>query len=98
MKYLKTSTKKGREMYETHKRIIGTKLCDVYSSWSSAKQSAFEGCEQRYYKDKNHVPYSFRITGKNGWTFTVAWDTLYDGFPAMIIETSTNTYCIINDK
>lgn len=97
MKILKTSTKKGRYMYDAHKRTIGTKLSDVYSSWSSAKQSAYEDCEQRYYNDKNHIPFTFRITSKNAWAFIIAWDTFYDGFPAMIVETSTNTYCIIDD-
>lgn len=97
MKYLKTSTKKGRAMYFANKRTIGTKLCDVYGSWSTAKQSAYESCEKRYYNDRNHIPQSFRITSRNGWAFTIAWDTVFEGFPAMIVETSTNTYCIIND-
>ena len=49
-KYVKGSTKRGQRLIESGSQRIGYRLSQVYSSWSSEKESHFDSCFETYAK------------------------------------------------
>ena len=98
---IKGSTKRGQDMIRKGENWEGRFLEQVYHKCSSAKQVAFEECEQKYYKTPNYS--DFGICSHNTFSFSVSW---YGDFimpsgeieKAMFIETSCNSYVILLNR
>ena len=99
--FFKANTSRGENYLLATQYSIGEKLRDVYKSWSSAKQDAYDDCWGDYIETPNH--HDFRITGKSSNFFTVAWDGHYiddEGvaYYARFIRTYANKYIIIGER
>ena len=95
-KYVKGSTKRGQRLIESGSQRIGYRLSQVYSSWSSEKESHFDSCFETYAKMDDSE--AFGICSKNTYGFTCSWVATLNGENVMIFCTKDHTYCIYLDK
>ena len=93
---IKGSTKRGQNLIERGSQYEGYTLNQVYDSWSTAKENAYNWCFEKY----RNTPESsaFSIISHNTFSFSVSWLGLYEGENAMFIETSSNSYIILLDR
>ncbi len=92
---IKGSTHRGQNFILGCEYKVGFRLEDIYGSFSQAKQNGWNYCFEKYLNTPEHE--NFRITGYNQTMFTVAWDGLYDGQPALFVETHKNSYIILKN-
>ena len=95
-KIIKGSTKKGQEFIRSCENFEGRYLYQVYTSYSQAKQQAWEYCWNKYLETPEHG--GFGIHSHNTFSFSVSWCGLYEGQEALFIETSSNSYIVLLDK
>ena len=93
---VKGSTKRGQSLINRGLYYQGERLGHVYSSWSDAKQDAYDDCIDEYRNTPEHS--NFRICSHNSNFFSVSWQGLYNGERAMFIKTGMNDYIILLDK
>ena len=84
---IKKETKRGQNLIDRSKTFKGTRLEDVYSSYSQAKLSAWQDCYNKYLEEDGN---NFHIISFNTFGFSVAWEVA-DG---VRIETPQNSYKI----
>lgn len=68
---------------------IGYTLSDVYGSWSAAKQSAYN-CAFNLMQEVDGC--NFRITSRNRYGFSIAFDCMIDGREMRIHVTPWHTH------
>lgn len=93
---VKGSTKRGQELIARGNHFEGTRLSQIYTRWSQAKQNAFDWCWSEYVATEQST--AFGICSHNGWSFSVSWLGVKDGENIMRLETSTNSYLIWLDR
>lgn len=93
---IKGSTKRGKCLINTACRYQGTRLVDVYTNWSKAKQNAYDDCLDEYRHTENHT--DFRICSHNTNFFSVSWCGLFGGERAVFLKTGKTDYIILLDK
>lgn len=96
MKILKASNKNGQSILWSAKNCIGHTLNDIYKSWSSAKQNAYNDCLRWYSESEN--AYNFRVGNANTFGFCASWFCDYQGEKAVRYETKSNTYIVLLEK
>lgn len=84
---IKTTTKRGQNMLDRSNNWEGYNLREVYSSFSFAKERAWDYCRTLCRKEGGR---NFRIISHNTFGFSVAWD-IPEG---VRIETPQNSYLI----
>lgn len=88
---MKTSANKNTQKYERilamFRSFAGRNLWDVYTTFSRAKEQAYNECLRKCY-DMNGE--NFHITSANTFGFSVGWETETHIF----IETPKNSYVI----
>lgn len=92
MKILKASTKAGYRWIVAAKKNEGSKLSDIYGSYSVNKEEAINWCLNQYNSTENSE--NFRIISHNSNFFTIAWNE-YGKEPKLHIETGRNSYIIL---
>ena len=96
MMKLNASSYKGKQIIERASHIAGSQLCDVYTTWSIAKEHAFSWCYKQYIKTENHA--CFSICSHNTFGFTCSWFGEIDGERILRYETKDNSYIVYLDK
>ena len=96
MKVLKASNKNGQSILWSATNCDGHTLNDIYSTWSSAKQRAFDDCVRWFNESEN--AHTFRVGNANTFGFGASWYCDYNGEPAMRYETKSNSYIVLLDK
>lgn len=91
-KILKASTKAGYRWIVAAKKNEGSKLSDIYGSYSVNKEEAINWCLNQYNSTENSE--NFRIISHNSNFFTVAWEEILENEPVLHIETAKNTYIV----
>ena len=102
MTIIKGSTKRGQNLIDGARFNKGEKLREVYSSWSKAKEEAYEHCKARQAFFKG---YNFRITGSNCNFFSVAFEGEMEYVnpvtgevtveEVLVVETYCNEYVVL---
>lgn len=95
MDVLTTKTKKGQNLLAKARSNYGEDLSDVYGRYSSAKAEAMKDCKETKNAESG---WDFRIISYNTNFFSVAWDFIYDGKPAVHIITPANDYVVIREE
>lgn len=93
---IKGSSKRGQGLVLSTLHKVGFRLEDVYGSFSTSKQAGWDYCFQKYLETPERD--NFRITGYNTSMFTVAWNGLFGGEPALFVETHRNSYVVLLNK
>ena len=96
MRELKASTKKGQEIIEKASHYTGTRLHEVYDSWSQAKENAYNWCWEEYCNTEKSS--GFGICSANTFGFTVSWCGVKDGEDILRYETKDNSYLVWLDR
>lgn len=91
-KILKASTKAGYRWILAAKNNEGSKLSDIYGSYSVNKEEAMNWCLNQYNSTENSE--NFRIISHNFNFFTIAWNE-YGKEPKLHIETANNSYVVL---
>lgn len=91
MRVVKSSTSLGKRLVAIGQQWEGKFLCQVYDSWSAAKQEAWDNCYDEYCNTEGAEQFS--ICSHNTFAFTCSWFTP-DG---MRMETSKNSYLVVFD-
>ena len=91
-KILKASTKSGYNWILSARRNEGTKLSDIYGSFSARKENAINWCLNQFRSSKTSE--NFRIISHNSNFFTIAWEEMLENEPILHIETASNTYIV----
>lgn len=55
MREYKYSTKKGKQIFKMGCKCEWFSLENIYDSWSSAKQNAYDWCWNEYVNDEIHI-------------------------------------------
>lgn len=102
---IKGSTKRGQSLLAGASTFLGTDLFDVYGTVSRAKYNALCDCKEMY---DDMGGYNFRITNRNSYRFTVAWECEYLYVDtktgecveerATVVRTKDNLYVILLDR
>lgn len=92
MRVVKESTALGKQLIARGSRYEGTDLCQIYDTWSTEKQRAFDWCYDQYLASEEHE--AFSIISHNSWGFSVSW-LCKDG---LRIETPKNSYLVVFDE
>lgn len=83
-------TKQAKRWLESYERSTAYRLSDVYTTWSYAKENAYDWCMR---KCNNMDGYGFRILSANTFQFTCGWLTENENSEITLhIETASNTY------
>ena len=82
-------TKKQIGMLESYNRATATSLRDVYASWSTKKEQAYDRCRAIQYELSGH---DGRICSANSYQFSYAFKYEKDGKQYMCYRTATNDY------
>ena len=93
---IKGSTKRGQSLIATGSRCEGTTLNQIYDSWSSAKQSAYDTCYDNYLATPEHDAWG--ICSHNTNFFSVSWVGKHEGENALFLRTGKTDYIILLDK
>jgi hypothetical protein len=91
-KILKASTMSGARWIVSAKKEEGYRLSDVYGSYSTEKEKAYNDCFSKCVsaeKSKN-----FHIFSYNTFGFSVAWEETIENEEYLHIETPKNTYIV----
>ena len=96
MTIVKASTKRGQRVLDSATNYQGTKLIDIYTRWSQAKQNAYDDCIDDYRNTPEHS--DFRICGHNCNFFSVSWYGLYNNDRCIYYRTGKTEYIILLDK
>lgn len=96
LRIIKGSTKKGQALIATGMRWEGDGLNQIYDSWSSAKQSAYNACYDDYLATPDHDAWG--ICSHNTKFFSVSWIGKYEGENALFLRTGKTDYIILLDK
>ena len=96
MKEFKASTKRGQQLINSGNYCYASSLSQIYTTWSQAKQNAYNWCYNEYLKSDNHS--AFGIGNANTFGFTASWLCTINGENAMRIETKDNSYIVWLDK
>ena len=86
---LSEETKAGKRVIAMGSRWDGNSLSQVYDTWSSAKEEAFDSAWEMY-RNSRHGN-SFGICSHNSYGFTVSW--LHDD--GLTVLTPTTEYLVI---
>lgn len=92
MRVVKESTALGKQLVARGSRYEGNDLCQIYDTWSHAKQRAFDWCYEQYLASEEHE--AFSIISHNTFGFSVSW-LCKDG---LRIETPNNSYLVVFDE
>lgn len=92
MKVIKASTSLGKRLVAIGQNCEGTFLNQVYTTWSNAKQEAWDKYYDEYCNTEGAEQFS--ICSHNTFCFTCSWFTP-DG---MRLETSKNSYLVVFDE
>lgn len=90
---VKKGTKKNDNLLRSTLSWEGAELEDVYGSASVFKHRAMKACKEEFNRDPHGE--NFHICGHNQMKFSVAWDTRYEGRPAVRKITADNDYMIL---
>ena len=82
-------TQKQEEMFHRYCNSSATSLCNVYQSWSDAKERAFKYCLQDM---KKHNGRDMRITGANCYLFSCAYRIIRDDGAYLVYHTPCNRF------
>ena len=96
MREFKLSTKAGERIYAMGARCCWSSLYNLYSSWSIAKQRAYDWCYEQFSKDENST--AFGVGNANSFGFTASWLATKDGENVMRVETKDNSYLLWLDR
>lgn len=96
MREFKASTKKGQQLLDRANSCCWSSLHNLYDSWSTAKQNAFDWCWEQYCKDENST--AFGIGNANTFGFSASWLLTVNGENACRLETKDNSYLIWLDR
>lgn len=91
MREVKASTALGKRLLAIGQQWEGTFLNQVYSTWSSEKEKAWNECYEEYCNTDGAE--QFGICSHNTFSFTVSWFTPQ----GMRLETAKNSYIVIFD-
>ena len=92
MREYKYSTKRGKEIFNMGCKCCWSGLEDIYDSWSSAKQNAYDWCWNEYVNDENRS--DFGIGNANTFGFTASWLLIKNNELCMRVETKDNSYLV----
>lgn len=92
MRRVKASTALGKRLCAIGENWEGTFLNQVYDTWSSAKQTAWNKCYDEYRSTEGAEQFS--ICSHNTFAFTCSWFTP----EGMRLETSKNSYLVVFDN
>ena len=92
MRIVKASTALGKRLCAIGENWEGTFLNQVYDTWSSAKQTAWDKCYNEYRSTEGAEQFS--ICSHNTFAFTCSWFTP----EGMRLETSKNSYLVVFDN
>lgn len=90
---VKKGTQKNYNLLRSTLSWEGAELEDVYGSASVFKHRAMRACKEEFNRDPHGE--NFHICGHNQMKFSVAWDTQYEGRPAVRKITADNDYMIL---
>ena len=96
MVIVKGSTKRGQALITTGTNWEGNTLNQVYNSWSSAKQAAFDACYDDYLATPEHDGWG--ICSHNSNFFSVSWFGKYYNENAMFLRTGRTEYIVLLDR
>lgn len=96
MKEYKASKKNGQAIIARAARFDGSKLGDVYSSYSAEKGRAFTWCYNQFLHTEN--AHNFHICSHNTFGFTVAWSGTENGEEILRMETKDNSYIVYMER
>lgn len=96
MKELKASTKAGQRVIEMGENCIYSSLYSIYTSFSRAKERAFELCEKMFAETENAR--CFGVGNANTFGFTASWYGTKDGENIFRVETKDNSYLVWLDR
>ena len=96
-KIYKASNKNGQRIYTMYQSDEGRYLWDIYSTWSKAKENAYNWCRDKWFNTECYN-YDFHICSHNSNFFTVGWSGYYNGERAIFVETHANSYIVLLDK
>ena len=96
MREFKASTKRGQQLIAMGNRCVYTRLSDIYTTWSQAKQNAYDYCYNEFLKSDNHT--GFGVGNANTFGFTASWLCTINSENAMRIETKDNSYVVWLDR
>lgn len=96
MREFKASTKSGQKIVAMGERCCWSSLYNLYDSWSSAKQRAFDWCYEQYSKDENST--AFGVGNANTFGFTASWLATKNGENILRVETKDNSYLVWLDR
>jgi len=97
MREFKASTKAGQRIIARYLYLEGRTLSDLYSTWSSAKQNAYDWCFEQFRKQENSE--DFRVGSANTFGFSAGW-SVYDengNLKEVRLETKDNSYKVLMD-
>lgn len=90
---VKKGTQKNYNLLRSTLSWEGAELEDVYGSASVFKHRAMKACKEEFNRDPHGE--NFHICGHNQMKFSVAWNTQYEGRPAVRKITADNDYMIL---
>lgn len=96
MREYKASTKAGQRIISMGDRCVYGALYQIYDRWSSAKERAFEWCQEQFAKTENST--GFGVGSANTFGFTASWFGTKDGENIMRVETKDNSYLVWLDR
>ena len=67
-------------------------LHNLYDSWSTAKEEAYNQCWEMYLETENHE--AFGVGNANTFGFTASWLGTKNGEDILRIETKDNSYLV----
>ena len=91
---LNENSARGKDIISRGSRYAGKTLHQVYSSWSNAKEEAYNRCVEKYQNIPEHD--AFSICSANTYGFTCSWPGLWiNGQSALFFETKDNSYVVL---
>ena len=96
MRELKASTKAGQNIIAKASNYDGFWLRDVYDTWSTAKERAYNWCYDQFLQTENSEEFS--ICSHNTFGFTCSWFGTKAGENILRYETKDNSYLVWLDR
>ena len=92
MKEVKASTKRGQDLIKKANSCCYPNLSYLYTTWSQAKENAFNKCFEMYLKSDNSA--DFGVGNANTFGFSASWFCTINGEECYRLETKDNSYII----
>ena len=96
MKEYKLSSARGKALYNMGNTCCWSSLHNLYDSWSTAKEAAYNRCWQMYMETENRE--AFGVGNANTYGFTASWVGTKNGEDIMRVETKDNSYLVWLDR